>query len=168
MQRNIYHTNEAYRGGFLLDLSPLVYAPPRDLSPYPIFLFLYLPIPFSPSLSFLRPSFSLSLSLSLSPSLSTPSSFAPWMQSVSAFIDRSQNDLAHVSYSSWRSGVGGLDFSLPAALSCNFLFFSSRRDATQLNSMRTASLHRRDAPRSLPVVDSPPMYVSLTSWMSYE
>lgn len=83
------------------------------------------------------PAFSLSLSLRM------PSSFAPWSRSVSAFIDRSQNDLAHVSYSSWRSGVGGLDFSsLPPSLPPFRTIFSSfprgatRRDATRRGSTR--------------------------------
>lgn len=98
--------------------------------------------------------------LSLSPSPHTPSSFAPWSRSVSAFIDRSQNDLAHVSYSSWRSGVGGLDFSSLSPFRA--IFSSFPRGGTRRDATRTASLRCRDDPRPLPVVDSP-LRVSLTS-----
>lgn len=52
----------------------------------------------------------------------------------SAFIDRSQNDLAHVSYSSWRSGVGGLDF--PSSSRAISSLFSARRGAARRNATR--------------------------------
>lgn len=127
------------RGGFLLNLSSLHMRPSLSLLP------LSLPSFSSSIYRFLSP-------CPLSPSHCTRSSFAPWSRSVSAFIDRSQNDLAHVSYSSWRSGVGGLDFSsLSPTLPRDFLFFSSRSDATRRDAARLGAdsippLPRRPAP----------------------
>lgn len=104
-------------------------------------------------------SFSVCRFLSLSPFLSVrkvPSHLG--RKGKSAFIDRSRNDLAHVSYSSWRSGVGRLDFPSPSLRiesQFSLFFLATRCDATQLGA---DSIPRRDVPScsalALAVVDS--------------
>lgn len=143
MKRNrIYRMTRAV--SFSISLLSICIPAPFAISPSPSPSHLSLPLSTE---SFLCPLCSaLSSPFSLSPSLRTPSSFAPWSRSVSAFIDRSQNDLAHVSYSSWRSGVGGLDFSSLPSPPRDFLFFSSRRDAARLGADSIPPSPRRPAP----------------------